>query len=43
VSAVRLAGVVGLLVLLVILGILIFLYQRNPKAWEVAAGAPAEA
>lgn len=43
VSAVQLAGVVGLLLLLVILAVLIFLYQRNPKAWEVAAGAPAEA
>lgn len=43
VSAVRLAGVIGLLILLAILAVLIFLYQRNPKAWEVAAGAPAEA
>ncbi len=43
VSAVRLAGVIGLLILLAVLAVLIFLYQRNPKAWEVAAGAPAEA
>lgn len=43
VSAVRLAGVLGLLILLVLLAAALFLYQRNPKAWEVAAGAPAEA
>ncbi|WP_322800404.1 PTS galactitol transporter subunit IIC [Thermoflexus sp.] len=43
VSAVRLAGVVGLLILLILLAAALFLYQRNPKAWEVAAGAPAEA
>ncbi len=42
VSAVQLAGVIGLVILLVILAVLFFLYQRNPKAWEVAAGAPAE-
>ena len=43
VSAVRLAGVVGLLILLILLAAALFLYQRNPKDWEVAAGAPAEA
>ncbi len=43
VTAVRLAGVIGLLALLVLLAVAYFLYLRNPRAWEVAAGAPAEA
>ena len=42
VSAVRLAGAIGLLILLVLLAVALFLYQRNPRAWEIAAGAPAE-
>ncbi|MDT7947727.1 MAG: PTS galactitol transporter subunit IIC [Thermoflexus hugenholtzii] len=42
VTAVRLAGVVGLLILLVLLAVALFLYQRNARAWEIAAGAPAE-
>ncbi len=42
VSAVQLAGAIGLLVLLALLAVALFLYQRNSKAWEIAAGAPAE-
>lgn len=43
VTAVRLAGVVGLLVLLAMLAVALFLYTRNPRAWEAAAGAAPEA
>ncbi len=43
VTAVQLFGVIGLVVLLVLLAVAFFLYLRNSKAWEVAAGAPAEA
>jgi PTS system galactitol-specific IIC component len=42
VSAVQLAGAIGLLVLLALLAVALFLYQRNSKAWEIVAGAPAE-
>lgn len=43
VSAVGLAGVVGLLILLALLAVALYLYRRSPKAWEVAAGAASEA
>ncbi|WP_299024174.1 PTS transporter subunit IIC [uncultured Thermanaerothrix sp.] len=35
-------GALGLLVLAALLGVAFFLFLRNTKAWEVAAGAPAE-
>jgi len=36
-------GALGLVVLLVLLAAAFFFFLRNTKAWEVAAGAPAEA
>lgn len=36
-------GALGLVVLLVVLAAAFFFFLRNTKAWEVAAGAPAEA
>ncbi len=39
-TAVQLAGIVGLVVLLALLAAAIYLYTRNPIAWETMAGAP---
>lgn len=36
-------GALGLVVLAALLGVALFFFLRNTKAWEVAAGAPAEA
>ncbi len=36
-------GALGLVVLAALLGVAFFFFLRNTKAWEVAAGAPAEA
>jgi len=35
-------GIIGLVIVLAILVLAWFLYLKNPKAWEVAAGAPSE-
>ena len=35
-------GIVGLVIILAVLAAAFFFYVRNSKAWEVAAGAPAE-
>jgi PTS system galactitol-specific IIC component len=39
-SLASMAGWMGLLVLLVVVGALLFFYLRNPHAWERIAGAP---
>jgi PTS system galactitol-specific IIC component len=41
-SLASMAGWIGLLVLLVVVGALLFFYLRNPHAWERIAGAPTE-
>jgi PTS system galactitol-specific IIC component len=38
-----LLGWIGMAIMLVLTGVLFYLYKRSPKAWEVAAGGPAEA
>jgi len=35
-------GIFGLVIILALLGVVMFLYLKNPHAWEVAAGAPEE-
>ncbi len=37
-----LGGIGGLAVLVVVVAVLFFLYRKNSKAWDVAAGAPKE-
>ncbi|MCK6629137.1 MAG: PTS sugar transporter subunit IIC [Anaerolineae bacterium] len=41
-SVASLAGWIGLLLVLVVLGALLFFYLRDPHTWERIAGAPAE-
>jgi PTS system galactitol-specific IIC component len=36
-------GVVGIVIAAALLAVAWFMYLKNPVAWEVAAGAPAEA
>ncbi|MEJ5203203.1 MAG: PTS transporter subunit IIC [Anaerolineales bacterium] len=37
-----LLGVIGIVLILALVGAAIFLFNRNQRAWEIAAGAPAE-
>jgi len=39
---VQYAGAIGLVILAALLGVTMFFYLKNSKAWEVAAGAPKE-
>ena len=39
---VQYAGAFGLVILAAMLGVAMFFYLKNSKAWEVAAGAPEE-
>jgi PTS system galactitol-specific IIC component len=41
-SVASLAGWIGLLLVLVVLGALLFFYLRDPHTWERIAGAPVE-
>jgi PTS system galactitol-specific IIC component len=41
-SVAGLAGWIGLLAILVVVGAMLFFYLRNPRAWERIAGAPVE-
>lgn len=41
-SLASVAGWIGLLAILVVVGALLFFYLRNPQAWERIAGAPVE-
>ena len=36
----RLGGWIGWIIAVVIFGVVMFLYKRNPTAWEIAAGGP---
>ncbi|MEI7990178.1 MAG: PTS transporter subunit IIC [Chloroflexota bacterium] len=36
------AGIFGVLIILVLLVVVWFFYAKNPRAWEIAAGAPKE-
>ncbi len=36
----QLGGWIGWVIAVVIFGVIVFLYKRNPVAWEIAAGAP---
>jgi hypothetical protein len=35
-------GIIGVVILAAILAVAWFMYSKNRKAWEVAAGAPVE-
>ncbi len=43
VRAVQIAGIFGLIAIAIALAVAMFFYMRNPRAWEIAAGAPPEA
>ncbi|HID88879.1 MAG TPA: PTS galactitol transporter subunit IIC [Anaerolineae bacterium] len=36
----QLGGWIGWVIAVVVFGVVVFLYKRNPVAWEIAAGAP---